>query len=96
MSEWIPVTERLPKPQQFVLIAYRDIYSQNPNKVTMGWYVPAKTVESNYEGEVDDEYDEESDTYYLREQWVSECRESEYHYSITNVTHWMLLPEYPK
>jgi hypothetical protein len=90
MSDWIPITERLPKPQQFVLIAYDN------KKVTMGWHVPAKTVESGCREEVDEEYDEESDTYYLCEQWVSECRESEYHYSISNVTHWMPLPEYPK
>lgn len=62
----------------------------------MGWYCKAGQVEAErFEGEVDDEYDEASDTYYLKEQWVDESMESEYHYSISGVTHWMPLPDLP-
>jgi len=93
-SGWIPVTERLPKPQQFVLIAYTHMLGKG--LVTMGGYVPAKTVESNFECDVDDEYDESTGIYYLKEQWVDESAESVGHRKISNVTHWMPLPEFPK
>jgi len=93
-SGWIPATERLPNPQQFVLIAYTS--NNGKRAVTMGWHVPAKAVESNFEGEVDDEYDEETDAYYFKEQWVDESSESECHYLISGVTHWMPLPEVPE
>ena len=92
---WIPIEDRMPMAQQLVLIAYTKDGSRRA--VTMGWYAPAKTVESGYfENEVDDEYNEATDTYYLKEQWVDESRESEYHYSIGGVTHWMPLPELPE
>ena len=91
---WIDATAQKPKTQKLVLIAYVTHYGKPA--VTMGWYCPTKTIESgNFESEVDDEYDEDSDTYYMKEQWVDESVESEYHYGISGVTHWMPLPEFP-
>ena len=94
-SGWISVDERLPNNQQRVLIAYECHHRKRA--VTMGWHVKAKSIESSYfESEVDDEYDEETDCYYLKEQWVDESRESEYHYPIYRVSHWMPLPKPPE
>lgn len=91
--EWIDA-ETKPRCQKRVLIAYTTHYGKRA--VTVGWYTPAKMLESgDFESEIDDEYDEESDTYYMKEQWVDESVESEYHYPICNVTHWMELPDLP-
>lgn len=90
-AKWISVEDRLPNARQFVLIAYTAHHGKR--RTTMGWYAPAKTVEaSDFAEEVEDEYDEETDTYYLKEGWLDESAESEWHYSISNVTHWMPLP----
>lgn len=92
--EWIAVADQLPPTQKRVLIAYTTHYGKRA--VTVGWYCKAKTLESGmFESEVDDEYDDASDTYYMREQWVDDSVESEYHYPISDVTHWMTLPGAP-
>lgn len=96
-SEWISVEDRLPLNAQKVLIAYkRDGFSKK-TLITFGWFSEAlKNEARSNDGEChDEEYDPKTDSYYLKEQWVSECLESEYHYPITNVSHWMPLPEPP-
>ena len=92
--KWISITNLMPKTQQRVLVAYTTHHGKRA--VTVGWYTPSKTLESgNFGGDVDDEYDEATDTFYLKEQWVDESTESEYHYPIYGVTHWMPLPSHP-
>lgn len=91
---WISVEEHLPITQKLVLIAY--ITHHGKPEVTIGWYTPAKTLASEgFDGEVDDEYDPITNTRYLKAQWVDESRESEYHYPISGVTHWMARPDHP-
>lgn len=94
MDDWINVADAMPRTQQKVDIAYID--DHGIPQTTMGWYCPAKTLEaSDFYSEVDDEYDEETDTYYLKEQWVDESQESDYHYPITGVTHWKPRAKHP-
>jgi hypothetical protein len=94
MGNWISVDDTMPKNQQPVLIAYTTIHGKKV--VTMGWYARAGEVSTEYfDGEVNDEYDEEREAYFLKEQWVDESIESEYHYQIHNVTHWMPMPAHP-
>ena len=92
--EWISIADAMPNTQQQVDIAYID--ANGKPQTTMGWYCRARTLESaNFAGEVDDEYDEETYTYYMKEQWVDESHEAEYHYSITGVTHWKPRAKHP-
>jgi hypothetical protein len=91
---WISVEASLPFNLQPVLIAYTTYYGKQA--VTMGWYVREGEVNSeDFEGEVNDRYDEERDACFLVEQWVDDSVESEYHYPIKNVTHWMPMPAHP-
>ena len=91
---WRDADSEKPMPMQSVLIAYTDHHGKP--RVTMGWYAPRWTIESSiFEDEVDDEYHEDLDEYYLKEGWVDESWESEYHYRLSRVTHWQPLPNHP-
>ena len=92
--KWFDVNTHLPKNMDRVLIAYKTDFGSHA--VTIGWYVREKSVKSQvFEGNCDDEYDESTDEYYLKEQWVDESVESEYYYPIRNVTHWAMMPDAP-
>jgi hypothetical protein len=93
---WIPISEKLPITHAgLVLIRYKNNYGSM--RTTIGWYCPAKTHESaDFDDSVEEEYDEETGTYYMKEGWVDESHESEFHYSISGVTHWRPLPDPPE
>lgn len=92
---WRDAEKEKPACQQRVLIAYTDHHGKP--RVTVGWYAPRWTLESGmFEGEVDDEYSEERDEFYMKEGWVDESWESECHYPISGVTHWQPLPKHPE
>lgn len=94
MSDWVSVDDSMPETQKMCIVAYCDYHGRE--RITMGWFAPAKTVDaSDFSDEVDGEYDEEKDTYWLKEGWNDESQESEYHYGISGVTHWQPLPIHP-
>lgn len=91
---WTDASKEKPECQKSVLIAYTD--DNGKDRVTIGWYAPRFTIESSsFDGEVDDEYHEDMDEYFIKEGWVDESIESEYHYPIQNVTHWQDKPKHP-
>lgn len=83
MDKWISIADAMPHAQQMVDIAYVDHFGRPAT--TMGWYCPAKTLKS----------DDFADEVFLKEQWVDESQESEYHYPISGVTHWKPRAKHP-
>ena len=96
---WISVKERLPQGYESPVLAYYKNSLGNGRRVK-AFYAPEKTIESDPEGDSYDEYDEDTETYYLREGWY-ECIDNWEDFSSVyiyqgNITHWMPLPEPPE
>jgi len=70
----IPVKHGLPDPGKRILI-------QTEQYQTIGFYVPGFWLESD--GDLVD-YDEERDTYYIKEGWYEDCYGAEAYYQITD------------
>jgi hypothetical protein len=97
VRDWVPVSERLPKPGKYVLAVFR--YSTGKQVVIRAMHAPPKTLSEDDYGEFVTEgadYDEATDTTYWPEGWY-ECNENEEtHWQVhEEVTHWMLLPAAP-
>lgn len=99
---WIPVTERLPEHGVHVLAACRVKYVGGGGRsyVCDAFYSGRfKEQRSTEYDDIELDYDEETDEYYLPEGWWEVIRNwDEYGFvGIADfVTHWMLLPEPPK
>lgn len=100
-NKWIPVTERMPGPEEEVLVICR---STSTDRVyhCIAFYVPEGTYESESGYCWDREctwYSEEEDEFIVNEGWY-ECINNCYDYGYVDicdiVTHWMPLPEPPK
>lgn len=97
--QWVPVSERLPDANRKVLATYTNELG-NRRTIVARW-TPAKTVEADTD---DDEgvaeYDEATDTYYLREGWWEAINNwGDYSQVFVNegkVDHWMPLPAAPE
>ena len=94
MTNWIPVTERLPKGGEPVLIwtgkqVLRAAHAGKfeLSKENWGWW-------NDDEGA---DYNEADDTTYWPEGWYEWNRYEKIHWQVgAEVTHWMPLPEGPK
>lgn len=90
---WIPVSERLPEAEHFVIAAYRNELGKW-RRVRAFW-VPAKTLIADDDdfGEFGD-YDEEQDQYFCPEGWYEMNEHDEVAWKISDgtVTHWQPLP----
>lgn len=88
---WLPI-ETAPKLLT-VLLAYRN--SHGRVRVVTACYYPALTVEANEEDQAT-EYDEESDTHFVRGGWYEDNSEAEIHYAIKgDLLGWAPLPANP-
>ena len=102
MAEWISVKDRMPEPEQDVLLTCK-ISPNGFEYQCKGFYIPAKWYREdssfNWDYEACDEYDEEVDDYIVKKGWYERIHNwDEYGavYISDHVTHWMPLPEPPK
>lgn len=94
--EWIKCSpDNMPKSEQKVIVAFWNKYSKSYHR-TMAFYVPHMTVEYTYDSEIDCDYDEEQDKYFIPEGWYETMIESEACWQLTEtITHWQPLPPAP-
>lgn len=96
LTEWIPVSERLPDSGVVVLACYRNGLG-NLRRIRANW-LAAKTAESSSDSEIG-EYDEETDCFYDPEGWYERidnwCDYTAVAVCEGDVTHWMPLPPPP-
>jgi len=95
MSEWIPIEEKLPDTN--CLAFYKNALGKE--RIVKAFYAKQFEIDQS-EDEDCQEYDENTDRYYLPEGWY-ECIDNWADYSCVaiiegDITHWMPLPEFPK
>ena len=92
-NNWIDAKDK-PESGKSVLIAYHTKLGKT--KVTLGFYASKHSLECTFEDfGYEEDYCEEKDEYFITEGWYDCSKESEYRYSIDNVTHWMELEKHP-
>ena len=101
VPQWIPVTERLPGSGVHVLACCRVKWLNGNGRsyVCDAFYSAPKTEVCSYNDEIDAEYDEETDEYYIPEGWWEVIKNWDDYSCVAIadfVTHWMPLPEPPK
>lgn len=98
---WISVEDRLPETGKHVLASceIKILGGKKKRYTCVAMYAAEKSIVCSESGDVDSDYDEETDEYYLPEGWW-ECIHNWDEYSSVAiedfVTHWMPLPEGPK
>lgn len=99
LSKWISVKDRLPKPEEEVLILAKS--QRGYNTITTAMYEDGTITEDNSSWgweDIDFDYDEENDACIIPCGWWEYRHYGEsLNYAIDDeVTHWMPLPEPPK
>ena len=97
-TKWIPVTERLPESGIHVLACCRVKWLNGNGRsyVCDAFYSAPKTEVCSYNDDIDAEYDEETDEYYMPEGWWEVIKNWDDYSCVAIadfVTHWMPLPE---
>lgn len=99
-QRWIPVEREKPKASTIVLIIA--ITETGKRYRTVAYFIPTKTVladdflESGYDSEDLQEYDDELDEYWVKEGWFEYQTVAEIHWHISDkITHWLPIPKLP-
>lgn len=101
MAEWISVKERLPEHGVHVLAACHIKWLGGGGKyyVCDAFYTGRFTDICNYSDDIDMEYNEEDDEFYMPEGWWEVIKNWDDYSCVAIqdfVTHWMALPEPPR
>lgn len=98
-GNWIKTSELMPESEQRVLGFYTNEYGRS--RIETAVYIPPRTVKAedflSEDAEGCDEYDEESDIYWVTEGWFESSWESDTNWKLNQtITHWMPLPKIPQ
>jgi len=98
MSKWIATKNSLPESGKHVLTFYQNNLFEN--RTIKAFYAKRFSIESNNDLDANDEYDEETDNYYLIEGWYEVIENWPEYSSIFvsehEVTYWQLLQDPPE
>lgn len=94
VQAWVPVSERLPESSLPVL-AFVTNSNGKTRRLRAHWI--AKHTDEMWDGDMDGDYSEETDTTYTPEGWYETNEYEDTHWRIHDpVTHWMPLPSPPQ
>jgi hypothetical protein len=96
LSRWVTIEDSPPKPLQLIYVVCEntDINGNTKRYQTIGQYIPRLTVNSEdyMDSDLDCDYNEEDDTYYVPSGFYEYQIESDCMWYISSkVTHWMPL-----